>query len=181
MLQGGRIVIRPIEEGDLPIVIGWWNDPEVMCFADDDPHPNRTLEELRDECRKEKTEWSESIQRFVIETREGRLIGDIMYHSYRTDIKSAVLGILIGEKEYWGKGYGTEAVSLFLKYLFEDKHLHKVSLTVSDFNHRAIECFKKAGFRQNGTIRDSAIITGEYVNHIIMSILEDEYFQVHGE
>lgn len=179
MLQGDRIMIRPIEEEDLPIVVEWWNNAEVMYYANDNPRPSKTLEELREEYHKEITEWSEHMERFVIETIEGKLIGDILCHSYRTDIRSAVLGILIGEEEYWGEGYGTEAIRLFLKHLFEHKHLHKMSLTVSDFNHRAIRCFKKAGFRQDGIMRDNAMIDGKYVNHITMSMLEDEYFQMH--
>lgn len=176
-LKGKRIKIRPIEKEDLPIVIKWWNDSEVMYYADDNPMPHKTLNQLIEEYEKEKNEWAKYMERFVIETKDGKLIGDILYHSYRSDIKSAIFGIFIGEKDCWGKGYGTEATRLFLKYLFENKGLHKVWLTVSDFNQRAIRCFEKCGFRRDGILRDQAIINGKFINHIVMSILRDKYFE----
>jgi len=116
--------------------------------------------------------------RFVIETKDGTLIGDIMYRWYRADVRSVYTGIFIGEKEYWGQGYGTEAIKLFLRYLFVDKQLHKVAVTVSDFNKRAIRAYEKCGFRKDGVLRDNAIVNGKFIDHIVMSILEDECKQM---
>ncbi len=174
-IVGDRVVIRPMEKEDLTSLLSWCNDPEVMYYADDDPEPHKTLQELEEEFAKQKGEWSASMETFVIETRDGTLIGDIMYRWYRPDVRSAYIGVLIGEKEYWGQGYGTEAIKLFLRYLFVEKQLHKVAVTVSDFNKRAIRVYEKCGFRKDGILRDNAIINGKFVDHIVMSILEDEY------
>lgn len=174
-LTGKKVAIRPIEKGDLKTTIKWWNDPETMYFANDNPHPHKTLEQLEEEFAKEKGEWSEYVERFVIETVDGRLIGDVLFYNYRRDINSVYFGIFIGEKSYWGKGYGTDAIKLSLKYLFESRRVHKVQLTVSDFNHRAIRAFEKSGFRRDGVLRENAVIEGKYLDHIIMSILDSEY------
>ena len=175
---GDRIIIRPIEKEDLLTILTWWNDPELMYYACDDPNPHKTLQELEEDFVKEKNEWSESMERFVVEIKEGKLIGDIMYHWYRFNVRSVYMGIFIGDKEYIGKGYGTEAIKLFLKYLFIDKKLHKVAITVSDFNKRAIRAYEKCGFQKDGILRSNAIINGEFVDHIVMSILENEYINL---
>ena len=172
---GDRVVIRPIEKEDIPVVLRWWNDPEVMYYANDDPNPYKTLQELEEEFAQEEGEWSASMARFIIEAKDGTLIGDIMYRWYRVDVRSVYTGIFIGEKEYWGQGYGTEAIKLFLRYLFVDKQLHKVAVTVSDFNKRAIRAYEKCGFRKDGVLRDNAMVNGKFVDHIVMSILEDEF------
>jgi len=57
-MVGERVVIYPIEKGDPPLVIKWWNDPEVMYYADDNPHPHKTLQELEEQYDKEKGEWA---------------------------------------------------------------------------------------------------------------------------
>ena len=179
-MVGKRIRIRPIRRSDLALVLPWWNDPEVMYYADDDPCPSKTLKELKEQYEKEKREWQQYMERFIIETLDGQPIGDIMYRGYRSDIRSAYMGLFIGVKSYWGQGYGTEAIRLFLGYLFEHKKLHKIAITVSDFNTRAIRAYRKCGFRQDGVLRDNAIVDGKYVDHIVMSILEDEYAQLNG-
>ena len=117
-IAGDRVVIRPMEKEDLTSLLPWYNDPEVMYYANDDPVPHKTLQELEEGFTKQKGEWSASMETFVIETRDGKLIGDIMYRWYRPDVRSVYIGVLIGEKEYWGQGYGTEAIKLFLRYLF---------------------------------------------------------------
>lgn len=63
---------------------------------------------------------------------------------------------------------------------FEHRHVHKVSLTVSDFNLRAIRAYEKCGFRRDGVLRHNAILDGKYVDHIVMSLLEDEYARLYG-
>lgn len=176
-LVGEKVAIRPIERADLPVVLPWWNDPEVMYYADDNPHPSTTLQELEE--RYEQEERSDSTERFIIETLDGESIGDLVYFGYRPDTRNVQIGILIGVKKYWGRGYGSEAIRLWLKYLFEHRHVHKVSLTVSDFNLRAIRAYEKCGFRRDGVLRHNAIIDGKYVDHLVMSLLEDEYARLY--
>ena len=174
-LIGHRVVIRPFARDDLPYMFKWWNDPEVMYYANDDPEPHNTMEDLEDRFESETGEWADSVARFLIQTTSGQPIGDVMYRGLRSDTRSAWTGIVIGERDYWGRGYGTEAIRLFLRFLFEEMRLHRVSITVSDFNTRAIRAYEKCGFRRDGVLRHNAVVHGEFVNHLVMSILEDEF------
>jgi [ribosomal protein S5]-alanine N-acetyltransferase len=176
-ITGKRVVLRPMMEEDAPRILRWWNDGEVMYYADDNPHPRTSLKELAEQFRRETVSWAGYMRRFLIETTEGRPIGTILYRGYRSDTRSASMGIVIGEKTLWGRGYGTESIAVLLRHLFEDMRLHKVAITVSDFNARAIRAYEKCGFRRDGTLRHNAVIGGKYVDHYVMSILDSEYFQ----
>jgi RimJ/RimL family protein N-acetyltransferase len=98
-----------------------------------------------------------------------------MYRNYCEDTRSAAMGLYLGEKAYWGQGCGSEAIRLLLDYLFREMKLHKVHITVSDFNTRAIRVYAKCGFRRDGVLRHNAIIDGRLVDHLVMSILEEEW------
>ena len=174
-LDGEKVSIRPITRDDLPFMHRWCNDPEVMYYADDNPEPHKTEADVEEQYRRETEEWSDSMRRFTVEAIGGDPIGTIMYRALRRDTRSAWMGITIGEKSFWGRGCGTEAIRLFLKYLFKEMKLHKVAITVSDFNKRAIRAYEKNGFRHDGVLRHNACINGAFVDHLVMSILEDEY------
>ncbi|MBU7025134.1 MAG: GNAT family N-acetyltransferase, partial [Theionarchaea archaeon] len=91
--------------------------------------------------------------------------------------RKAELGIFIGEKKYWGKGYGTEAVRLGLKLAFEALNLNKVYLRAFINNKRAQKCYEKAGFKKEGILRQDMFKNGNYIDCIVYSILMEEYFQ----
>ena len=85
------------------------------------------------------------------------------------------MGIIIGEPEQLGKGYGTEALMLLLGYSFDELNLHRVFLRVVDFNQRAIESYLKCGFSKEGRLRDAIFLDGDYHDVVVMSILEEEF------
>lgn len=73
------------------------------------------------------------------------------------------------------KGMGTEATLLLLAYGFDQMKLHRIELKVLEYNHRAMRCYEKCGFRKEGVLRESALIEGKFYSDIIMGILEQEY------
>ncbi|MEH7887318.1 GNAT family protein [Bacillus sp. JJ1609] len=75
----------------------------------------------------------------------------------------------------WNRGLGTEVTQLVLKYAFEQLNLHRVDLRVLEYNKRAIRCYEKCGFVQEGTEREGALIEGKYETDVFMSILDREY------
>jgi len=83
--------------------------------------------------------------------------------------------MVIGEKDYWGRGYGTDAVLVLLRLAFDKVGLHRVHLHVFDFNERAISCYEKCGFRREGMLRDYWFKNGKFRDTLLMSILESEY------
>ena len=83
---------------------------------------------------------------FAIETIEGKHIGNCVYYNVNKANKDSELGIMIGNRNYWDKGYGTEAVTILLRHIFGETKLNRVYLKTLDSNQRARRCFEKCGF-----------------------------------
>jgi len=166
------VSLRPIAETDLGDLIRWRKDPAVIQFWDvapDDPK----------EYRKELFEReSVPVWKFIIEW-QGRGVGEIDYHHPYADtdyLWSAGIDIFIGEPDARNRGVGTEAVRTMLKYLFEVKHVHRVTIDPEVRNARGIRSYEKAGFRLDGVLRHNDLFSdGRYVDTHFMSILEDEW------
>ncbi len=92
-------------------------------------------------------------KRLAVETIEGVHIGNVMYYDLNMRNAETELGIMIGNKEYWGKGYGTDIVKTLLKHLFEDLKLERVYLHTLAWNYRAQSSFSKSGFREIRAVR----------------------------
>ncbi|MGD9116857.1 MAG: GNAT family N-acetyltransferase [Dehalococcoidia bacterium] len=90
---------------------------------------------------------------FAIETREGKHIGNCTYYGIDSEKGEAELGIMIGDRDYWNRGYGTDAVSSLLDYVFTKTKLNRVHLKTLDINKRAQKCFLKCGFTPCGFLK----------------------------
>ena len=112
---------------------------------------------------------------FAIETADGVHIGNIGLHDVNCQHRHAQLGIVIGEKEYWGKGYGSDAVRTALRFAFETMNLHRVSLRVYEDNARAIRTYEKCGFQHEGRAREAIFRKGRYYDELRMGILRREF------
>ena len=85
------------------------------------------------------------------------------------------MGVFIGDKEYRGQGYGTEAVKLILDFGFNYLNLNNIKLDLKEFNQRALACYKKCGFKEYGRRRKCNFINGKYYDTIEMDILAEEF------
>jgi len=175
-LVGERLYLRPIEAEDLPLVRRWANDPDVRRLTGEAlPMSKAGADEFLERVRQDKERvW------FVVVLKEGdRVIGEAgllrMFHPWRnTD-----LSIIIGDKDAWGQGYGTEAILLLLDYAFGYLGFHRVSLGVVGFNERALRFYEKVGFKREGVQRDGYYYDHAFHDFVMMSILEDEFRQLH--
>ena len=104
-------------------------------------------------------------------------IGNVGLHNIDHINKHAELGIVIGEKDYWDKGYGARAIILMLKYAFYILNLNMVYLRVVAFNRRAIKCYEKVGFRHVGRIRQFILRGERYYDLIIMDIIKRDFIR----
>jgi RimJ/RimL family protein N-acetyltransferase len=98
------------------------------------------------------------------------LIGSCQLNEIDAERGRASLQIRIGERDAWGKGYGTEAVRLLVEHAFEDLELERVELDVFAHNERAIKTYRSVGFRERETSKAGAVIDGEPVDVIEMAI-----------
>jgi len=112
---------------------------------------------------------------YGIFTKDENLIGGISLDNVNYTNRTATLGITIGEKQEWGKGYGTEAVALMLDYGFFILNLNNIMLTVFDYNLRAKRCYEKVGFKIMGKRRKARFFAGKYHDEIYMDILAEEF------
>lgn len=88
-----------------------------------------------------------------------------------------MVAIALGEREYWGKGYGTEAMNLILRYVFNEMNLRRVSLIVFEYNPRAIHSYEKAGFVEEGRIRGAMLREGKRWDFIWMGVTREEWMK----
>ncbi len=102
-------------------------------------------------------------------------IGNIFLRNINLSDRSAEFGILIGVKDLLGSGFGRDATRTMLSYGFDELNLHRIWLTTFSFNERAIKCFRKCGFKQEGLLRETLFAGGEYHDTMVMSILENEW------
>jgi len=175
-LVGECVYLRPIEPEDLPFIRRWANDPDVRRLTGEAlPMSKAGADEFLERVRQDKERvW------FVVVLKENdRVIGEAgllrMFHPWRnTD-----LSIIIGDKEAWGKGYGTQAILLLLDYAFGYLGFHRVSVGVVGFNERALRFYEKVGFKREGLQRDGYYYDHAFHDFVMMSILEDEFRQLH--
>jgi RimJ/RimL family protein N-acetyltransferase len=173
MIDGQRLRLRPIRRDDLPILRTWFDDPETMRYWGV-PSP-LVVEDQFEEDLKGRFARFDDAGNFLIELLDGTPIGRIGYERLDPQTRSAKVLILIGVPEARGQGYGTEAMATLLRYLFHQRNLHRVSLTVFAWNERAIRSYEKVGFVVEGKLRDDQFFDGRYHDSIVMSILRDEF------
>jgi RimJ/RimL family protein N-acetyltransferase len=172
MIEGRRINLRAREEEDTPAFHRWFNDPEVTRFVGNG-FPALSMEQQRAFIQKLANDPGRRPYSIIL--KDGSLIGNCEMHDFNWTARSCVIGIVIGEKEYWGKGYGSEAVDLMLRIAFDGLNLHKVALTVAAFNERGIRAYRKVGFKEEGRLRDDRFVDGQFHDTLVMSVLEAEW------
>lgn len=178
MIYGTKVRLRAIERDDIPRFVKWFNDPEVrqhlMMY-----HPLSQAQEekwFEQHAQRHPAEQVLAIETLARgETLEGVHIGNLGLHDVNWKSRHAELGIVIGEKEYWGQGYGTDAITTMLGYAFDELNLHRVFLRVDADNPRGIRCYEKCGFRREGTLHDAVFTQGRYKDQHIMAILQPKF------
>ncbi len=175
MIQSTRVRLRAPEKSDLPNFVRWINDPEItaglllylpMSLGEEEAWFERMMQNPPEE------------HVMVIEAAcpEGwTSIGSCDFHRISWKDRLGEVGILIGEKKYWGQGYGTEAMRLLVRHGFEDLNLNRIFLQVFDNNPRAIRSYEKVGFVHEGRLRQDVYKNGSYHDILVMGILRSEW------
>jgi RimJ/RimL family protein N-acetyltransferase len=175
-MEGKLVRLRAYEKSDLDAVMKWVNDEEVtdMLGGEILAYPVSSIAEER--FIEANASPSDKQKTFAIETlAERRYIGGISFNVIDWRNRSAAVGIVIGDKSLWGKGYGTDAMRVLMRLAFDKMNLHRLGLNVFDNNQRAIASYEKCGFKREGVLREDHFGRGKYHDTIVMGILESEY------
>jgi RimJ/RimL family protein N-acetyltransferase len=175
MLYGKRIRLRGNERNDLPKFVEWLNDPDVRHYLAMSLPISQATEELWFEnmLKRPSEEHSLGIE---IKTGDGwRLIGNCGIFDINWRIRSAEVGLFIGDKSCWNKGYGTEVMCLLLHHGFGTLNLNRIFLRVDTGNLGGIRAYEKAGFVHEARLRESDFRDGKYYDDLIMSVLRAEW------
>ncbi len=173
LITGRRIVLRRHRGENLRAFLRWYTDPEVARLTRYGSGPLTPDEIKRFFFGRVMGPGFLSMGIHVAGT--DRLIGTCAFSQIDGDNGSALYHITIGEHDAWGQGYGTEATELMLEHAFTRLGLHRVALTVFEFNVRAIRSYEKCGFSVEGRARDAIFRDGRFWDEIHMSILGPEW------
>jgi len=176
MINSERIRFRRDERADIQLFTKWLNDPDVHRYLGTVYLPLSMANE---------EQWFDSMlkrpleeQPFAIEIKQGdgwRLVGNCGFMDIHWTARCAEVGILIGDKTCWNKGYGTEVMRMLLQVGFGTLNLNRIFLQVYDGNLGGIRAYEKAGFTHEGRFRQGAFLAGKYCDILLMSILRSEW------
>lgn len=184
MIIGKRVILEEIDPENIEQMRQWRNDPELRKYFREYRDISKDMQDIWYADRGNNT--SKNHIYFQIMERntpcstglERTLIGCCGLHYISWRIRSAEFGVFLGESR--GKGLGKEALTLMFDYGFRELNLHKIWAEVYEFN-KAFGLYKDGmGMQQDGVLRDTQFHDGKYHNGIVLSVLEDEWFDVHG-
>ena len=175
IIYGDGIRLRAVERSDIPSFLKWFNDPEVTFGLAAIFPMSEAYEEKWFDKMIERPHETQPLGIEILTNDEWKLIGNCGFFVFDKIAHSAEIGIVIGEKEYWGKGHGNKALKLILKHGFETLNLNRIALQVYALNERAIKAYNKAGFVLEGTMRDAVYRRGQYYDIHVMSVLRREW------
>ena len=176
MIQGRLTRIRPIEATDLDHLLRCRSDPEVMRWWGD-PVPLPSLEALERDVAGRFVDTDTALY-LIVETAAGEPVGRLDISGIDARHRSAEVSLYVGDPAALGEGYGSDALGAACRYLFEQRGLHRISLTVMTGNSRAITVYERLGFRPEGTLRRHLWMDGGPVDEIVMSLLPGEHREV---
>lgn len=170
LFYGERLRLRKMSLEDVPIYHQWRNDMEVMYFT----NPALDVYTYADtESFVQAIIESHYAKSYVIEEWESeKPIGVTALTNIDYKNRNAECIIDIGDKNYWGKGFGREAFQLLLDYAFLEMNLHKVYLRVFSFNERAIRLYQKLGFQTEGELKEQIYRNGSWHGIVYMGLLK---------
>lgn len=165
-MPGGKVMLRPLEKSDLDRSLKWLTDPLVNKYLSHN---------FRDLTASQEEQWFDYIKDShqdmvfaVLDSTTENHIGNCALHKIDYRKKTCEMGIVIGEKDYWDRGYGTDAVKVLVGFAIENLKLLKVWLNVYTYNHRAIKVYENCGFKLVRVLKRNHLYNGKYWDTLVM-------------
>lgn len=174
LLRGERVYLSALSKDDAAVISQWETYSEYMRLGDTDPARPHTSEKIAEQI--DESNKKDNLFRFGIRlVEDDTLIGDEGLGGIEWQHAVGWLGIAIGDPANWGKGYGTEAMRLLLRFGFWEINLYRIQLTVFDYNERAIASYEKLGFVKEGAYRQFLQRDGKRYDMLLYGLLRPEW------
>ena len=169
--------LRPVTRKDWAQIVGWWNDPEVRRLFD--VHfVDQTFSDAEKWFAKSGSEEEAKLPRsFVIEVDvDGKWtqVGTAEFYNERPSHKTAEFGFLIGDKNWWGKGIGTETAKRIIQYGLQQLDYKRIGAVSAAYNVRSLNALQKAGFQIEGIRKSYVLRDGQHHDQTMMSIVKPD-------
>lgn len=168
----GRISnLRPYNKTDIPMLTRWINSPDVRPY----------IVSLFPKTENWEERWYEELGKddksvvLCVETKDGQPIGGMGLHSIDWLNRTATTGAILGEKEYWGRGYGTDAKLALLDYAFNVLNLRKIRSNVIAYNERSLRYSLRCGYKEEGRLRQEKYRDGVYHDLIQLAVFRENW------
>jgi RimJ/RimL family protein N-acetyltransferase len=173
-LEGKKTNLRPISKTDIPTLIRWINDPEVRDF----------IAAILPQTEQQEEEWLSKLGSdnknivLAVETKDGKFIGNMGIHGINWVNRTCTTGAIIGEKDYWGKGFGTDAKMQVLNYIFNTLNLRKVYSEVIAFNKRSLNYSLHCGYKIEGLKKKHIFKKGKYWDFFELCLFKEDWLPI---
>lgn len=177
LLTGKLVRLAAVDSDEIAYAVSKWSqDSEYWRLLDTGASQPLSIQQTRKWFEETSTDGYLSNYAFVIRTLvDDTLIGDIGLDGIRWNHRESFVGIGIGNRDYWGKGYGSDAMNILLRFAFQELNLERISLNVFEYNSRAIRSYEKAGFCYEGRVRQAINKAGKRWDLVYMGITKEEW------
>ena len=173
-LQRGRVRFTPLQMDNIYTHFRWNNAPELNRLDSEIPYEKETFGQFKKRFEQMVQNPSGTHRDFEIHA-DGQLIGIAYVARISEHNHHGLIGITIGDRDYWGRGYGRESMAVILEYCFEHLDLHRVSAETFEYNTAWRDLVEGMGFTREGTARDYLYREGKYFDKVSYALLEDEH------
>ena len=167
-IKGEKVILREKRIEDAADDYAWRSDEE-LARLDATRTLHMSFEDFTRYSKEELAFPSPRSKRISIDTLDGSHIGNCMYYDIDPRRGEAEMGVMIGNRDYWSRGYGTDSVAVLLSHIFTTTPLTRVYLHTLEWNHRARRAFTKAGFREVKSVRRNGM------DFILMEVWRDDW------
>ncbi len=174
MLRGAKVVLKPVERADVEVLAAWNQDSDQWPEVNAEPYTPKTVAQALKAYDAGEAHHADAVKVPFAIWAEDTLVGGVALWGIDLHNRRGHLGISLGP-DARGKGYGSDACRVLLRYAFIDRGLHRVQLEVLDSNEAAIRAYVAAGFREDGRMREAAWVRGAFADEVYMSVLAHEF------
>lgn len=172
LLRGERVLLRPVERRDVPIIWSLLEDLAVTVPSEDGPVRPASLSAAEARFERHLTDRPPDLLELAV-VADDKVIGQAQLHSIDYFSRRCELGIALGQR-YWNRGFGQDAVRTIVDYGFDVLNMNRVGLRVVADDERAVAAYRKAGFVEEGRLRQHAMVQGELHDDLVMGILRED-------